>query len=146
RPFMALLLLVLFYWCSRTFLSGEQIEPSLNKVYQAFVLLVPLNILLFTLIRERGIFSTAGRLRFIFLAVQAAGVLWLFNCHFVDLLPYIARSYSILPLFSSLLIPHPAMVAGTFCFTFIALLALHRQSPIDSGMLGALAAFLIACN
>lgn len=146
RPFMALLLLVLFYWCSRTFLSDGQIEPALNKVYQAFVLLVPLNMLLFTLMRERGIFSTAGRLRFVFLALQAAGVLWLFRQHFVVLLPYIARSYTRLPTFSTLLVPQPAMVAGSLCFASIALLALRRQSPIDSGMLGALSAFFIACN
>lgn len=146
RPFMALLMLVLFYWSSRTFLSSEQIEPSLNVVYQAFVLMIPLNMVLFTLMRERGIFSTAGRLRIIFLAVQATGALWLFRQHFVDLLPYIARSYTRLPLLSNLLVPQPAMVAGTLCFAAIALLALRRQTPVDSGMLGALSAFFIACN
>lgn len=146
RPFMALLVLSLFYWSSRTFLSTGQIEPALNKVYQAFVLLVPLNLLLFTLMRERGIFSTAGRLRFVFLALQGWVILWLFYRHFEDLLPYIARGYTSLPLFSNLLVPQPAMVAGTLCFTVISLLALRRQSPIDSGMLGALSAFFIACN
>lgn len=146
RPFMALLVLALFYWGSRTLLSGEQFEPGLNKVYQAFVLLIPLNMALFTLMRERGVFSTAGRLRFVFLALQGAGFLWLFRYHFVDLLPYIARSYTRLPLFSGLLVPQPAMVAGILCFAAIALLALRRQSPVDSGMLGALAAFFIASN
>ena len=146
RPFMALLLLILFYWSSRTFLAGGQIEPALNKVYQGFVLLVPLNMLLFALMRERGIFSTAGRLRFVFLALQTAAVLWLFRYHFTDLLPYIARSYTRLPLFNGLLVPQPALVAGGLCFASIALLVLRRQSPIDSGMLGALAAFFIACN
>ncbi len=146
RPFMALLVLAFFYWSSRTALSGSQFEPALNRVYQGFVLLVPLNLLLFTLMRERGIFSTAGRLRFVFLALQAGGVLWLFRYHFHDLLPYIARSYTRLPLVSDLLIPQPAMLASAFSFAFIALLAMRRQSPVDSGMLGALAAFLIACN
>ena len=146
RPFIALLLLILFYWVSRTALSGGQIEPALNKVYQALILLIPMNMFLFTLMRERGIFSTAGRLRIIFLALQAAGALWLFRWHFTDILPYIARNYTSLPLFSGLLIPQPALVAGLLCFTLIALLALRRQSPIDSSMLGALAAFLIAGN
>ncbi len=146
RPFMALLLLGLFYWSSRTFLSGEQIEPSLNRVYQAFVILIPLNMVLFTLMRERGLLSVVGRLRFVFLALQAAGVVWLFRRHFWDLLPYIARSYTSLPLISGLMIPQPAIVSGAFCFAVVALLALKRQTPIDSGMLGALAAFFIACN
>ena len=146
RPLMALLVLALFYWSSRTFISGEQIEPGLNKVYQAFVLLIPLNMVLFTLMRERGFFSSAGRLRFVFLAVQASAVFWLFHKHFDDLLPYIARSYTKLPLINNLLIPQPAMVAGALCFAAIAYLALLRQAPIDSGMLGALSAFFIACN
>lgn len=146
RPFMALLVLILFYWSSRSFLSSEQIEPSLNVVYQGFVLLIPLNMALFTLMRERGIFSSAGRLRFVFLAVQTAGVLWLFRYHFSDLLPYIARSFIRLPFFSDLLVPQPAMIGGILCFICIAFLALQRQSPIDSGMLGALSAFFIACN
>jgi GGDEF domain-containing protein len=146
RPFMALLVLVLFYWTSRATLFDSQIEPALNKVFQGFVLVVPLNLLIFTLMRERGIFSTAGRLRFVFLAVQAGGVLWLFRYRFHDLLPYIARSYTSLPFFKSLLIPQPALAAGALCFLVIALLALHRQSPVDSGMLGALTAFFIASN
>jgi len=146
RPLMALLLLVLFYWASRTFLADGQIEPALNRIYQAFILLVPLHMLLFTIMRERGIFSTAGRLRFVFLALETAGGLWLFRYHFTDLLPYIARSYTRLPLITNLLIPQPAIVAGILCLVVIALLALYRQSPIDSGMLGALAAFFIACN
>lgn len=146
RPLMALLLLVVFYWVSRTFLSGGEIEPALNRLYQASVLLVPLNMLLFTLMHERGILSTAGRLRFVFLGVQAVVALWLFRYNFVLILPYIAGSYTRLPPVSDLLIPQPALAAGLICLAGIALLALRRQSPIDSAMLGALAAFLIAAN
>ncbi len=146
RPLMALLLLILFYWSSQSAISAGQIEPALNRVFQGFALLVPLNLLLFTLMRERGIFSTAGRLRFVFLAVQTGAVLWLLRFHFHDLLPFIARNYSWLPVFSGLIIPHPAMLAGMLCFIAIGGLALYRQSPIDSGMLGALTAFFIASN
>lgn len=146
RPFMALFMLVLFYWSSRRFISGGQVEPSLNVVYQAFVLLIPLNMVLLTLMRERGVFSTAGRLRFAFLAIQATVVLWFFHKHFAELLPYITRSYIQWPFFSTLLVPQPAMVAGAICFVVIGLLVLRRQAPIDSGMLGALTAFFIACN
>ena len=146
RPLMALLVLGLFYWSSRTFFSGEPFEPGLNRIYQAFVILVPLNMVLFTLMRERGILSAAGRLRFVFLALQAAGVYWLFNRHFLDILPYIARSYTSLPLVSGLMVPQPAMLSGALCFVAVAFLALRRQSPIDSGMLGALTAFFIAGN
>jgi GGDEF domain-containing protein len=139
-------MLVLFYWSSRSFLSIEPFEPALNKVYQAFVLLIPLNMLLLTFSRERGIFSTAGRMRFVFLAAQAIGIFWLFRYNFADLVPYIARSYIRPPFLTFLLVPQPAMAAGAICFIIIAVLALRRQTPIDSGMLGALTAFFIAGN
>lgn len=146
RPFLALLMLVFFYWSSRTFLSIEQFEPGLNKIYQAFVLLIPLNMMLITFSHERGIFSTTGRMRFVFLATQAIGVFWLFRYNFAELVPYIARSYIRSPFLSSLLVPQPAMVTGAICFASIAVLVLRRQAPIDSGMLGALTAFFIAGN
>lgn len=146
RPLMALLLLGIFYWGSRTFFSGEPFEPGLNRIYQAFLILIPLNMALFTLMHERGIFSAAGRLRFVFLVLQAFGVYWLFSRHFFNILPYIARSYTSLPILSGLMIPQPAMLSGALCFVVIAVLVLRRQSPVDSGMLGALTAFFIAGN
>ncbi len=146
RPFLALLVLILFYWCSRSHLSGEPAKVSLNGYYQAFVLLLPVDLALFSLMRERGVFSMAGRLRLVFLTVQALGALWLFRDHFVDILPYVARSYIRLPFLDSQLIPQTAMLTGSLCFIFIAVLAVRRQTPVDSGMLGALIAFFVACN
>lgn len=146
RPFMALLMLASFYWFSRTFVSAGQVDLRQNQIYQAFVLLIPINLTLFTLMRERGIFSTAGRLRFTFLAAQAAGAAWLFRRHFAAIQPYIGWNHPRLPFSGSLTVPQPALVLGALCFILIGLLAFRRQSPIDSGMLGALSAFFIACN
>ena len=146
RPFMILLLLIAFYWSSRNLLVGKSIELSLNELYQVFVLLIPINIALVAFMRERGIFTTAGRLRFIFLGLQVLVAYWLFKYNFIELLPYIARNYSLLPFFNDMLIPEFAMMISVVCFMLIAALALLRQTPIDSGLLGALTAFLIACN
>jgi diguanylate cyclase (GGDEF)-like protein len=146
RPFMALLMLVLFYWSSQTLIVTERFEPGLNEIFQAFILLIPLNIALLTIMRERGVFSTVGRMRLIFLVVQAFGVFWLFSWHFFDIVPYIARSYIQWPLLNSLLVPQPALVTGALSFTLVAAMAVRRQTPIDSGMLGALTAFFMACN
>jgi len=146
RPFMILLMLALFYWSSQTLLLPRRFEPALNQLFQAFILLIPPNMALFTLMRERGVFSTAGRIRLIFLGIQALAALWLFKQHFFTLLPYIARSYLQWPPFITLLVPQPALMAGAICFTIIATLAVRRQTPIDCGMLGALTAFFMACN
>jgi diguanylate cyclase (GGDEF)-like protein len=146
RPFMALLLLLLFYWSSQNFLIGKPVELRLNEIYQAFVLLVPINFALITIMRERGFLTTAGRLRFVFLAAQALIAFWLFRYNFIDILPFIARNFTMLHFLDGMLIPQAALVVGALCFTLIAVLAVRRQSPIDSGILGALVSFFIACN
>jgi diguanylate cyclase (GGDEF)-like protein len=146
RPFLILLLLIIYYWCSRKFLSGKFIELSLNEMYQAFILLIPANFALIAIMRERGIFSTAGRLRFIFLAVQAVFAFWLFRYNFIHILPYIAHNYSLLPILNSMLVPGSAIITCLLCFSLITALVVHRQAPVDSGILGALTAFFIACN
>jgi diguanylate cyclase (GGDEF)-like protein len=146
RPFMALLLLVVFYWSSRSFLIGRSLELSLNEVYQAFVLLIPANIALIAVMRERGVFSPAGRFRFSFLVVQAFIAFWFFRYNFITSLPFIAANFGLPVFMTPELVPQPAMFAGCGAFLLIAGLAVRRQAPIDAGLLGALTAFFIACN
>ncbi|NTV49508.1 MAG: GGDEF domain-containing protein [Geobacteraceae bacterium] len=146
RPFMVLLLLLLFYWSSQNFLVGKSIELSLNEIYQAIVLLIPINIALIAVMRERGFLTTAGRLRFVFLAVQALVAFWLFRYNFFAILPHIAGNYPMLQFLDGMLIPEPALVVGSLSFALIAGLAMYRQTPIDCGMVGAFASFFVACN
>ncbi len=146
RPFMILLMLGFFYWSSQTQFLAGQYELSIHPIFQTFILLIPLNMVLVTIMRERGVFSTIGRMRLLFLVIQALAVLWLFRQHFFEFVPYIAQNYIQWPLINSLLVPQPALMVGALCFTVIAILVLLRQAPIDGGMLGALAAFFMACN
>jgi len=146
RPFMALLLLAIFYWSSQSFLIGRSLELSLNETYQAFVLLIPANIALIAIMRERGILTPAGRRRFWFLAVQACIAYWFFRYNFIVSLPFFAANWGLPACMTPELLPQSAMITGCIAFILTAGLAIHRQSPVDAGLLGALIAFLIAGN
>lgn len=146
RPFLALLLLVLFYWCSRTFVIDVVYKNGLNVVYLIFVFLLPINYALISLMREKGVFSYAGRLRMIFMALQCAVAYWLFRYHDVEVMPLISKEYALLPFLKSCIVPQPALILGAGSFLLIALIAIRRQTPVDGGLLGALAAFFVAGN
>lgn len=146
RPFLALLLLVIFYWATRSYLVGRPLEPGLNEIYQAGVLLIPANFALIAMMRERGVLSPAGRLRFGFLGLQALLVFWFFRYNFSACLPLIAANVGLPAFMSPELVPQPAMLAGSVAFMLTGTLALRRQSPVDAGLLGALTAFFIAGN
>jgi len=146
RPFMVLLLMTVFYWGSRSYLVEKAFEPSLNQLYQAFVLIIPFNIALIAVMRERGIVTTAGRRRFWFLAVQAVIAFWFFRYNFFSSLPFFAGNLGLPPAITPDLIPQPALISACAAIMVTAGLAIYRKSPVDAGLLGALIAFLIACN
>lgn len=146
RPFMALLLFILFYWCSRNYLVDRELELSLNELYQAFVILIPANIALIAVMHERGIFTPAGRARFIFFAAQAFVAFWFFRYNFIASLPVLAANFGLPAFMAPNLVPQPAMFAGCIAFTVVAALAVHRQTPADASLSGALAAFFITSN
>lgn len=146
RPFTALFLVALFYFCYRTFLTDGITGFSQQGFFYAFSLLLPPNFALLALMRERGVFSTAGRLRFTFLAVQASVIWLLFRHRFEELLPLLTRKFLPVDLLDSQLIPQPILSVTLIALICTAWLTIRRQAPIESGLLGALAALVIACS
>lgn len=144
RPFTALLLVSIFYYSSRTYLQDGISGLLPQGVYFGLALLVPLNFALLALMRERGVFSTAGRLRLSFIAAQTAALWLLFRHNFEDVLPLLTRTLIPLEGFDSILLPQPLLVIALCSLLLIASLAVRRQAPIESGLLGALLALVMA--
>ncbi len=146
RPFFILTILLIYYWSYRTFLGNSTTGLTRQMFIQAFALVIPFNIVVFTIMRERGIFTMAGRLRFTFLALQAVIMYWLFRHYFVDFAPLITYRFVNLHILDSIAIPQLALSLTISCCIFIGFAATVRQAPIDSGFLGSLLAFFIASN
>ncbi|HEY5975298.1 MAG TPA: GGDEF domain-containing protein [Geobacteraceae bacterium] len=144
RPFAALLLLVLFYWCSRAWLVAG-ITPLVPwSIQLAFAFLLPLDFALIAAMRERGILTPAGRLRLAFLAGQALLAYWLLRHHLSDLEPYLVKQLVHLAVLDRLALPQPALLLAIASLIVVGILAARRQAPIDSGLLGAQLALLVA--
>jgi len=146
RPFFVLTILMIFYWSYRTFLGNSTTGLTRQMFIQAFALVIPFNLVVFTIMRERGIFTKAGRLRFAFLALQTVMIYWLFRHYFVDFEPLITYRFVNLQILDSIAIPQLALSLTVICCIFIGFAATVRQAPIDSGFLGTLLAFFIASN
>jgi diguanylate cyclase (GGDEF)-like protein len=144
RPFTALLLVSILYYCKRTYLLDGIVGLIPQGVYFGVSLLVPVNFALLALMRERGVFSLAGRLRFTFIAAQAATLWLIFRHNFEDVLPLLTRIVLPQELFTNLLLPQPLLLLALCSLLLIALLAVRRQAPIESGLLGALMALVTA--
>jgi len=146
RPFLALLLLVFFYWCSQKYLGTNPAGSGYFCVYQTFIHLMPFNFMLFSLMRERGVFSVAGRMRIAFLLLQSVLGYWYCAAHKMQITVPLAGKYSFLPFMDATLVPQSALVIGALSIAVIGLSALRRQAPTEGGLLGAIVAFYAACN
>jgi diguanylate cyclase (GGDEF)-like protein len=138
RAFFVLLMLIPTFWSLSSF-------PS-QQLFNILSLLIPVNITLFCLIREKGILTLSGRLRFCFIALQAALIASVIRSCPAIVQPVTAREL----LINRQLSPHelplltlPLMVVG---LSLIAWKTYVRQNPVDGGFFGALAAFAIACS
>ncbi|MBP1728595.1 MAG: diguanylate cyclase [Deltaproteobacteria bacterium] len=143
RPFTALLLVALFYYAYRTFLVDGITGYADQGIYFSFALLLPFNFALLAVMSERGIFSVAGRLRFIFLLVQAFLAWFAFRHYAEDILPLLTRIFFPLAALDGLPLPQPLLLFAGLLLILIFILAALRQAPIESGLLGGLGALVI---
>lgn len=76
RVFLALLAGGVCYYLFRTQLAHGTDTPEAWLIYRVLTVVVPFNVLLVALMSEKGFWSTAGRMRLLFVAVQT-GAVWL---------------------------------------------------------------------
>jgi diguanylate cyclase (GGDEF)-like protein len=145
RVFFVLLMLAAFSWSCGAFLRDGLTDFRSRMVFQALSLLLPLNITLFCFIRERGVFSRGGRLRIAFLSLQGGVIAWFVHYNYTGVEQFLARRFLATPFLDHL----PFSQAGLFVLCAGSLLmtirVLTRQSHIDSGLLGAMAAVVLVC-
>jgi len=146
RVFFVLLILALFYWSCTTYLQNGFADFRARMVFQALSILLPLNIMLFCFMRERGLLSLGGRLRLGFLAAQAGVVAWLVRCNYTGVEQFLTRKFVTSPLLDRLALSQAAFLIICGASLLMALRILIRQSPVDSGFLGTLAAVAFVCN
>lgn len=148
RVFFILLLQGIFYWSFRTYLQNGINGFAPQVVFQSLCLLLPVNITLFSFIRERGVMTVSGRMRFVFLALQAAMVAWIirYQHDYSDVPLFLSGKFLHFPFLSGLTLPQPALLLIVAGILLIFIRAFIRQSPIDSGLLGSLVAVAVACN
>ncbi|HEX5773538.1 MAG TPA: GGDEF domain-containing protein [Geomobilimonas sp.] len=146
RVFCVALLLGIAYWSCRTYLQQGLVDFRAGMIYQSLAVLLPANITLFCFLRERGVLTTAGRLRLAFLAGQAFMVAWFVRYNYVEVQQFIGRELVTSQFLERFLLPQSALFLFLAGGLLIAGKLLVRPAPLESGMFGALLAVAVVCN
>jgi len=148
RVFFVLLLIGCFYLVARSSLSPAGDGALPRVLFLCFSLAMPANLLLFCFMRERGVFSHAGRLRLGFLAAQGAAVYWIarFPGEYGAIPDLIERPLVRSSFLSGSALPQSAQLFFLAAGLLVLIRALKRRYPIDVAILGTLVALGITCN
>jgi diguanylate cyclase (GGDEF)-like protein len=146
RVLFFLLVMGLGLWAYDAFLASGQQGFVADVVRHGLYYLLPLNILLFFLLRERGIFGFHGVARLILIALQLGAIGWVIESKQEWLLPWAGRELVSVPWLASVALPQPLLILLVLIFlVMLAVSLMVKRSPIETGFLAALVGIIIAC-
>ena len=127
-----------FFGTGGTFSLGYDTE-----ILWANAVLLPMNIALFFLVRERGIFNLRGLGRIVFIVMQPFTVFLLLRMQ-PDLFQYLSYQFLYHPSFDNLFLPQPVLLAYGLILLVFLLGSLFGRGPIVRGFFWTLVATLFA--
>jgi len=113
-------------------------------VFGSVSILLPLNLVLFSLLQERGVFTLRGIARLVLIAVQALAVVALCRYQHLGAAHWFNTTWISSPLLSRLHLPQPGLIAFAFTFLVFAARLLWRWGAMESGFLWSLVSSFFA--
>lgn len=146
RVFSVLLILAAVYWAEQTWMLEGTPDTSAHLAFRLLALIFPINITLFCFMRERGVLTTAGRMRLAFLILQGGVIAWLVRYHGSAVVKFLAGDFDHFPLLASSAILHPAPLLLALSFIIAVIRIILRQTPVDSALLATMLAVAAVSN
>lgn len=139
RVVFAMLVLAIADWSLVQFVSGgAAATPRGRLIHQAVAVLLPLNVLVFALAKERGVLTVRGGFRIAFLCCQPLAIAFLTRSGWKNVTTYLEHPFFNLPELARLPLAQPAITAFVLSLVVLAIQALRRQNAMESGFFWAL--------
>jgi GGDEF domain-containing protein len=139
RVVFAMLVLAIADWSLVQFVSGgAAATPRGRLIHQAVAVLLPLNVLVFALAKERGVLTVRGGFRIAFLCCQPLAIAFLTRSGWKNVTTYLEHPFFKLPELARLPLAQPAITAFVLSLVVLAIQALRRQNAMESGFFWAL--------
>jgi diguanylate cyclase (GGDEF)-like protein len=145
RIFYFLPILGIALWSYGYFLQGGVQGLPHKVVLYALYFLLPLNVVVFYFLKERGIYTFQGGLRLAWVVAQPLAVAWVIDAKETGWLEQVSQTLVSSSLLAELPIPQPLLLLLLLGFILILAATLIRRSPIEVGFFGAFIGIAIAC-
>jgi diguanylate cyclase (GGDEF)-like protein len=147
RAFLALLCIAVAYLAYRTLIVGGELEqPAVRTAFTALCMFVPINLALFSVLSERGLFTVFGLRRLLVIAAEVAFTFWLISEGITGFSDWVAEPILDSAWLKASVIPQGALLVMLLSLIVIGARAALLDEPIEAAMAGALAAFAFAAQ
>jgi diguanylate cyclase (GGDEF)-like protein len=146
RAFFVLLSFTLAYFAFVFFFERENAGLMSRTVYAALCVFVPLNIAIFTLLRERGALNAPGLRRLSLPLIEVGAVAAIVLADAGELTEVLYRPLVEHASFPGIQIPQLGLVCTAAAVIVAVVCAVTRGSVIDAAFATAAASFALACN
>lgn len=148
RVFLILVLIALCYCLYTYCLAGANgpETPESWLLYRATAFLLPFNLLLCSLMNEKGVLTKAGRVRLLFFGLQAF-ILWVtIRNSQQGLWELLSRKLVNWPLLDRFALPQGSLLLFFLAASIALWRTFYRQSPIEGGVFGSIIAAFAFLN
>jgi len=143
RTCLVLLLSTAAYYYASHYGTPGEATPESVLVHQGFAILLPFNLLVISLMSEKGIIGSAGRMRLVFVLFQLV-VFWItLHQKSQTLWTTLTRPIIQARLFEVYQLPQISLLLLVLAAGVIALRTWQRQSPLDGAFFGTAIAFAL---
>ncbi|ACD96758.1 GGDEF domain-containing protein [Trichlorobacter lovleyi] len=143
RVCLLIILATVNYYLGSHYLAAGTVTPEANLVYRALAILLPFNLLVIALMREKGITGCTGRMRLTFLGGQLF-LLWL-TLHQGSQALWMALTHPLLQLslLASLPIPQLSLLMLVAAAGITLWKAWQRPAPVEGALFGVVITFAV---
>jgi predicted signal transduction protein with EAL and GGDEF domain len=127
------------------FAFGPSVPEAIGAiVFNAIAILLPLNLGILSMVRERGMFTWRGISRVLLILVQPLIVFLVIRYQPIDLAPYLGHAFFDLPILSAIPMSQPPLLAFAIATMVATVSYFRRRSAIESGFFWAILSGLFA--
>lgn len=148
RIFVVLLLFAFCYYLYESRLSGlaGPFTPEAWLIFKGISILLPFNLMICSLMNEKGALTKAGRMRLLFLVFQGF-IFWLtFRYNLQGLWVILTGKLISWPMLDQLSVSQGSVILFIAAGSISLWRAISRQSPIDGGVFGGTIAAFVLLN
>ena len=145
RLVFAIIVLVLADTALVHFVAGSSMHQGVGRtVFNAVAFLLPLNLVLFSMVKERGILTLRGIWRLSFVLLQPVALFLVWKYQRWDMASCLGFEFVHIPFLTAIPLAQPALLAFAAAFLLLTFQIFKRRATIECGFFWALISVLLA--